>query len=129
MIKQKTTTINGEEFLLSTIPATKGIKLLKQLTKLIGPSFTELLKGGEDGGEGANPMGVAMEKLFDNLDTVDVESLIKELVASSATKGSMAINFDMEFSGEYGKLFTLVKEIVEFNYGSVFTMFGSEESL
>jgi hypothetical protein len=70
-----------------------------------------------------------MEKLFDNLDTVDVEALIKELVASSATKGSMAINFDMEFSGEYGKLFTLVKEIVEFNYGSVFTLFGSEESL
>ena len=129
MIKQKTTTINGEEFLLSTIPATKGIKLLKQLTKLIGPSFTELLKGGESGEKAdANPMGLAMEKLFDNLDTVDVESLIKELVSASATKGSMAINFDMEFSGEYGKLFTLVKEIVEFNYGSVFTLFGSEES-
>ena len=129
MIKQKTTTINGEEFLLSTIPATKGIKLLKQLTKLIGPSFTELLKGGENTDDSVSPMGIAMEKLFDNLDTVDVESLIKELVASSATKGSMAINFDMEFSGEYGKLFTLVKEIVEFNYGSVFTLFGSEESL
>lgn len=128
MIKQKQITINGEEFLLSTIPATKGIKLLKQLTKLIGPSFTELLKSGEEDSTAANPMGMAMEKLFDNLDTVDVESLIKELVASSATKGSMAINFDMEFSGEYGKLFTLVKEIVEFNYGSVFTLFGSEES-
>jgi hypothetical protein len=51
MIKQKTTTINGEEFLLSTIPATKGIKLLKQLTKLIGPSFTELLKGGKTVGK------------------------------------------------------------------------------
>lgn len=128
MIKQKTTTIDGDEYLLSTIPATKGIKLLKQLTKLIGPSFTELLKSGEEDSAGVNPMGLAMEKLFDNLDTVDVESLIKELVSSSATKGSMAINFDMEFSGEYGKLFTLVKEIVEFNYGSVFTLFGSEES-
>jgi len=127
MIKQKTCTIGGEEFLLSTIPATKGIKLLKQLTKLIGPSFTEILKGAED--KDSNPMGLAMEKLFDNLDAVDVESLVKELVASSATKGSMSINFDMEFAGDYGKLFTLIKEIVEFNYGSVFTLFGSEESL
>lgn len=128
MIKQKQITIGEEEFLLSTIPATKGIKLLKQLTKLIGPSFTELLKSGESDSTTSNPMGVAMEKLFDNLDTVDVETLVKELVASSATKGSMAINFDMEFSGEYGKLFMLVKEIVEFNYGSVFTLLGSEES-
>lgn len=128
MIKQKTISIGGEEFLLSTIPATKGIKLLKQLTKLIGPSFTELLKAGDEDSEGTSPMGVAMEKLFDNLDTVDVESLVKELVASSATKGSMSINFDMEFAGDYGKLFMLVKEIVEFNYGSVFTLLGSEES-
>jgi hypothetical protein len=128
MIKQKTVTINSEDFLLSTIPATKGIKLLKQLTKLIGPSFTELLKGGDDVTPNANPMGLAMEKLFDNLDTVDVESLIKELVALSATKGSMSINFDMEFAGDYGKLLMLVKEIVEFNYGSVFTLLGSEES-
>ncbi len=123
MIKQKTCTIGGEEFILNTIPATKGIKLLKQLTKLIGPSFSELMKQ-NDGGE-VNPMSVAIEKLFENLDAVDVEALVKELV-SSASKGSVSINFDMEFAGEYGKLFMLVKEIVEFNFGSVFTLFGSE---
>jgi hypothetical protein len=39
----------------------------------------------------------------------------------------MAINFDMEFAGKYDKLFNLVKEILEFNFGSVFTLFGSEE--
>lgn len=123
MIKQKTCTIGGEEFILNTIPATKGIKLLKQLTKLIGPSFSELMKQ-NDGGD-INPMSVAIEKLFENLDAVDVEALVKELV-TSASKGSVAINFDMEFAGEYGKLFMLVKEIVEFNFGSVFTLFGSE---
>lgn len=126
MIRQKTVTISGEEFLISTLPATKGIKVLKQLTKLVGPAFSELMKGGQN--EDFNPVSVALEKLFDNLDSVDVENLVKELVGS-ASKGSVAINFDMEFSGDYAKLFMLVKEIVEFNYGSVFTLFGSEESL
>lgn len=124
MIRQKTVTIQGEDYLISTMPATKGLKLLKQLTKLVGPAFSELVKGGGD--EGVNPVSIAMEKLFDNLDSVDVETLIKELV-STVSKGSIAINFDMEFSGDYGKLLTLVKEVVEFNYGSVFTLFDSEE--
>lgn len=125
MIKQKIIKIDEEEFILNTIPATKGLKLLKQLTKLVGPAFTELMKNGEN--EQVNPVSLAMEKLFDNLDSVDVENLAKELVAS-ASKGSIAINFDTEFSGEYGKLFQLLKEIVEFNFGSVFTLFGSEEN-
>ena len=126
MIRQKTVTISGEEYLISTIPATKGIKLLKQITKLVGPAFSELIRSGEVDSN-INPVGIALEKLFDNLDSVDVENLVKELV-NSASKGSVAINFDMEFSGDYAKLFMLVKEIVEFNYGSVFTLLGSEES-
>ena len=126
MIRQKTVTIQGEEYLISTMPATKGLKLLKQLTKLIGPAFSELIKSGGVQDNNINPVSVAMEKLFDNLDSVDVETLIKELV-STVSKGSIAVNFDMEFSGDYGKLLTLVKEVVEFNYGSVFTLFGSEE--
>lgn len=121
MIRQTTTTINGEEFLINTLPATRGLKVLKQLTKLLGPAFSELIKGGPE----SNPVSVAIEKLFDNLDSVDVEELVKTLVASS-TKGSIAINFDTEFAGDYAKLFQLVKEIVEFNFGNVFTLFGSE---
>lgn len=116
-IKQKTVVIGEEEFLLNTLPATKGLKLLKQITKLVGPAFGEILKG-EDGG-----MNAAIEKLIENLDQVEVEVLVKELV-SSATKGTIVINFDSEFSGEYDKLFKLVKEVVEFNYGSVFTLVG-----
>lgn len=123
-IKQRTVTINGEEYMLSTFPAGKGLKLLKQLTKLVGPAFAEMLKGGD---EQVDAMSMALEKLFDNLDSVDVESLIKELV-TCATKGSVAINFDMEFSGEYDKLFELVREAVEFNYGNVFTLFGTGQA-
>lgn len=123
-LKQKTVTIGGDDFLITTLPATKGIKILKQLTKLAGPAFGELTKG--EAVDGANVIGNAIAKLVENLDQVEIEVLVKELV-SSATKGTVAINFDSEFSGEYAKLFMLVKEIVEFNYGSVFTLLGTEE--
>lgn len=125
MIKQKQINVGGDDYLISTLPATKGLKVLKQLTKLIGPSFAELAKSADDAEKSA--MSIAMEKLFENLDSVDVENLAKDLMAS-VSKGNTVINFDMEFSGDYGKLFTLLKEVVEFNFGSVFTLFGSEEN-
>ena len=115
MIKQKTVTIEGDEYLLNSMPATKGLKCLKQITKVVGPAIAEL--------DGEESFMKVIGKLLDNLDSVDVESLVKELVASAA-KGNMAINFDTEFSGDYVKLFNLVKEIVEFNFGSVFTLVG-----
>ncbi|MNG33800.1 hypothetical protein D3C84_1201320 [compost metagenome] len=57
---------------------------------------------------------------------MDVETLIKELI-QTVSKSNMAINYDMEFAGEYDKLFLLVQEVVEFNFGSVFTLLGSDE--
>lgn len=118
MLNQKTVNIDGEDFQLTTFPASRGLRILKDLTKLIGPSFAEWAKGGEDG------MALAVNKLVENLDSVNVENLVKELV-SGASKGSMSINFDMEFAGNYNKLFTLVREVIQLNYGSVFTILGS----
>lgn len=115
-IKQKEVFINGETYLLTQLPGMTGLKLGKQLIKILGPSFAVLQ--GEEGG-----IAKALNILFDNLDD-NAEALIIALV-SSASKGSVAINFNNEFAGEYDKLFLLVKEIVEFNYGSVFQMLGS----
>lgn len=115
-IKQKSVNVNGEDFFLTQFPATKGIKVLKQLIKLIGPAAAEIFKEGDIGG--------AVGKLVENLDQVDVESLLKEMVAT-ASKGNTAINFDNEFAGDYAKLLFLVREVVEFNFGNVFTMLGS----
>ena len=116
-IQQKTVNVKGTDYLLTHIPAIRGTRLLKQIVKLVGPSFATFQKQQDLGG--------AMNILFENLDSVGVEQLLQELVAS-ANKGSVALNFDMEFAGEYDKLFLLVKEIVEFNFGSVFTLLGSD---
>lgn len=117
MIQQKTVSVRGTDYMLTHLPATKGVRVLKQLGKLVGPAIGSYQSAG---------IPAAIAVLFDNIESVDVETLIKELVGS-ASKGSMGINFDMEFAGEYDKLMLLVQEVVEFNFGSVFTLLGSEE--
>lgn len=117
MIEQKTVNIQGTDYLLTQIPAIRGMRLGKQLIKLVGPAFATFQRDQDLGG--------AVTALLENLDAVGVEQLIVDLV-SSANKGSMGIQFDSEFAGEYDKLYLLVKEIVEFNYGSVFTLLGSD---
>jgi len=117
MIGQKTVNIKGTDYLLTHFPAIKGTRILKQLIRLIGPSFAEFQKDQNLSG--------AMNVLFKNLDEVGVEVLIQELI-QSVSKGSMGINFDSEFAGEYDKLFLLAKEVAEFNFGSVFTLLGSD---
>lgn len=118
MIEQKDVVVKGETYKLTQFPATTGLKLGKQLIKTLGPSFAELQKGGEFA------TVQALNTLFDNIDD-NAEALIIALT-TSASKGSVAINFNMEFAGEYDKLFHLLKEIVEFNFGSVFQLLGSE---
>lgn len=116
MIQQKTVNVMGTEYMLTHMPAIRGTRMLKRLVKLIGPAMATFQKDQDLSG--------AMNALFDNLDD-NVEALLVELVAS-ANKGSMVINFDNEFAGEYDRLFLLVKEIVEFNFGSVFSLLGSD---
>lgn len=115
-IQQKEVTINGEFYLLTQLPGMTGLKLGKQLIKTLGPSLAVMQ------GENAS-VGAALNTLFENLDD-NAEALIIALV-SGATKNNMALNFNTEFAGQYDKLFLLVKEIVEFNFGSVFQMLGS----
>ncbi len=116
-IGQKQVTILGTEYLITHFPAMRGTRVLKQLTKILGPALVQMQ------GDGQDKIGNAMNALFENLDQ-GVEQLIVELV-STCSKGSVGINFDMEFAGEYDKLFLLVREVIEFNFGSVFTLLGS----
>lgn len=113
-IQQKEVVVNGETFLLTQFPSLRGTRILRQLIKLIGPSFAELQSKGD--------VSAALNLIFDNL-TEETEKLIPELI-SSASKNGMALNYEMEFAGAYDKMFLLCKEVVLFNYGSVFTLIG-----
>ncbi|WOZ57485.1 tail assembly chaperone [Pseudomonas phage vB_PseuGesM_254] len=122
-IQQKPVTIQGTEFLISHLPTTRGITVMKQLVKVAGPAMAKFDSSGEEGTAIAGVIGAVL----DNLDQVDVENLIKQIVSSATLKNGMAIQFETEFAGAYDKLYLLLKEVVEFNFGSVFTLFGSGE--
>lgn len=118
-IQQRNVTVKGTEYILTHIPAENGLVVLKQLTKLIGPAFAKMTDG---------DVGQVVDAILDNLDKTDVVQLATRLV-SSASKGSMAINFNNEFAGEYDRLYLLIKEIVEWNFGSVFQLLGSNDNV
>jgi hypothetical protein len=121
-IKQKTIHVNDSEYLVTQLGALKGTRVLKEITKLVGPSFAAMQKKGE-----AGTIGDALSILFENLDNANIEGMIMELSNTVAKPNGSPINFDMEFAGEYDKLFLVLKEVAEFNFGSVFTMFGSRD--
>lgn len=123
MIKQKTVEINGTTYQLTQFPGGKGIGYSKRIAKFILPAFSEMVQGEEN----ENVFGKVIQKVWENLDLLE-ESLIKELVVTGATKGNMAINFDMEFAGNYVTLFELLKEIILFNFEDVFTYLGSAKA-
>jgi hypothetical protein len=124
-IKQKTIEVNGSEYLITQLGALKGTRVLKEITKLVGPAFAQMQKKDGDGESGT--IGDALGILFENLDNANIEGMIMELANTVAKSNGSAINFDMEFAGEYDKLFLVLKEVAEFNFGSVFTLFGSRE--
>lgn len=123
-IKQKTIDVQGTEYLITQLGALKGTRVLKEITKLVGPAFASMQK---KDGEGQGTIGDALGILFENLDNANIEGMIMELASTVAKPNGSAINFDMEFAGEYDKLFLVLKEVAEFNFGSVFTLFGSRE--
>lgn len=124
MREQKEVTISGNNYLLHQFGAMEGLKYQKALAQVLLPAIAEITKAGEMSEESAISIGMA--KLADNIDKVD-ERMIEAMVTRGATKNNMAINVDNEFAGKYMELFLLVKEIILFNFGSVFTMLGSGE--
>lgn len=123
MREQKTVTISGKEYLLHQFGAIEGLKYQKALAQVLLPAIAEISKGAESE---QSAIAIGMSKLAENIDKVD-EKMIEAMVVRGATVDNMAINFDNHFAGKYTDLFKLLGEIVLFNFGSVFTMFGSEE--
>ena len=122
MLKQKEFEFEGVKYMATAFPAMKGLNIWKRITKLVGPA---LLAMAGDGSvlDNKSAMQLAAEALIEGLDRVEVEQLVQELVAS-VSKGNMTINFDMEFSASYDKLAVVVWEVVQLNFGSLFSKKG-----
>lgn len=120
MIKQEQFEHNGHTYTINTLPASKGLSVMKDCMKLGGSSIRGYLSAGDE----QDAMGAVIEGLVSNMDSVDVEKLLRNLI-STVNKDNMAINFDSEFAGNYGDLFKICKEVFSHNFGSVFSLVGS----
>lgn len=128
MIEQKRVDINGVEYTLNTIVATKALALQPSIMKLIGRSLVAFFDGQDGTAKTAEAVakleGEVMKKIVDTLiedvEKVNIVDLAKNLIAYGATKGTMAINFDAEFSGNLGTLYKLLFAIIKMNFLDVF---------
>lgn len=128
MIKQERQEINGVEYTINTIVATRALSLQPQIMKLIGRSLVAFFEGND--GSAKTPEAIAklegevMKKIVDTLiedvEKVNIVDLAKNLIACGATKGTMSINFDNEFSGNLGTLYKLLFAIIKMNFLDVF---------
>lgn len=128
MIKQERQEINGIEYTINTIVATRALSLQPQIMKLIGRSLVAFFEGND--GSAKTPDAIAklegevMKKIVDTLiedvEKVNIVDLAKNLIACGATKGTMSINFDNEFTGNLGTLYKLLFAIIKLNFLDVF---------
>jgi len=118
----KNVVIGDTEYLIAQFTTTKGLKYLKQLTQLVGPSFAELFASTDQKDQSVSVDGLtkAVELLVDNMDRVNFETFVKELLCQT-TVNNREINFEIEFAGKYDTLLELLIEVIKFNFGSVFT--------
>ena len=122
-------TVGDNVYTITHFTTTRGMKYLKQLTAIVGPSFAMVV--GDGGGAvdqidldpddvSGSVLGIAAQALVDNMDKENIEQLIKDMLTNTI-RNNQAINFDLDFAGNYKELFMLVKEVIMFNYSSVFS--------
>jgi hypothetical protein len=132
-IPQKTVTIQGTEYMITAFTGSVSITLLNKIRPLYMSAIAKaseaqmrtnvILESGGDVSAIQSAQAVLMLAISEGLDKVDVSNLIKQLL-SNVTKDSMNINIDFEFVCAYDKMLMLVWEVIQFNFGTVFTMTG-----
>jgi hypothetical protein len=111
----KPVTIGDVTYKLQKYPPKKALKLLAQLTKLVGVPLAHFFVGMKD--DAAKVLPIAVEALASRMDEDGVVDLVVQLVSCAIVDGvSVAETFDTHFQGRIGHLFKLVTEIVKFQY-------------
>ncbi len=117
---QRTVNVDGTDYMITHFKTSQGLGIKAQLIKIAAPLIAS---ANGDKEQEINIQSMALA-ITNSLDRGEIVTLCKELV-SCTYKGSQQINFDLEFMGRYDVLFNLVKEVLDFNYSSVFRALGT----
>jgi len=120
-------TYGDVEYRVTTFPAFKGLTYLQKLLKIVGPAIGEIFsKASADSGNIADlvleeeALAFAIKELTTNLDKENVAQLVQDMIKDGVTQGGQPVNFNQQFSGNYGDLIKLIGVIVKDNYSSFF---------
>lgn len=120
--------IDGVEYEVRMLPATRATKLLVKLGKMLGPAFAAIARG--EGGidreiDGALFAG-AVSALFASADPDEVDAILKELaeVTLADGKGLRPI-YDIHFAGKIGRLMKWAAFALQVQYEDFFGALGS----
>jgi len=126
-------TYGDVEYRVTTFPAFKGLSYLQKLLKIVGPAIGEIFsKASAEGGAVSDlvleeeALSFAIRELTTNLDKENVAQLVQDMIKDAVLKNGQPVNFNQEFSGNYGNLMKLVGVIVKENYSSFFGEGGFE---
>lgn len=129
MIRTFEHTVGERVYQITTYPASKGLKILKSLLGIFGPSLTEVFGGiqASDGKElkaenvvvDSAAFSRAAQLFVDNLDREDISKLIEEM-CKGILVGGQPIAYEIEFASNYGALVSVLTAIVTENYSSFF---------
>jgi hypothetical protein len=110
--------IGDDTYEVTLFTTSRGISILRKLTKTIGPSMAALFEAGsnEFSLDDQGPFTKAISLLADNIDKEDVVALLKDLL-SNTTKNGKAINFDVDFMGKLVDLFKVAAFAAKVNLG------------
>ncbi len=108
--------IGEHTYSITQFSGTKGLKMFTRLVKLIGEPAAMMFDKGESemSGEVLAPM---IKALASNIDESIVENLVKDLLEGVRCDGK-EIQFDIHFAGNFGELFSVIRAVLEVQYGN-----------
>lgn len=123
MRQQKQVTIGSDTYLLTQFGGVEGLKIGKQVAKVMLPIFSSMFSNTDKEPSMTDIITVVGE----HLDEIDVETIMK--LMTSVTKNGFAIKFDDEFGGNWSTLFKLVWEVIQFNYSDLLFLEPAAEEI
>lgn len=115
------TKVGGAKWELMTLPSTTGLSCLTQISSIIGSPAGAAAAGIKKGSSAldlrTDLIGPAISKMMEKLAEVDTADLVKTLL-TDLRKNDKPVEFDDEFSGDYGILMKLVAWSIRENFGS-----------
>lgn len=131
MIEPVEKEIDGRTYIVSPLPATKGLAVLTRIIKVVGPSIGEI---GDIETVMSSDLTLVLKGLSERLDETVVSGVVSDLLSTVQVRADgryteLARIIDTEFAGRIGRMLRLLGVCLEVNFGDFFGAGGLQSSI